>query len=715
RVASSFLTISPLSTPAPFRPLASLPKGHAGSLMLVDRREGILQIKARLGQPRETRKSEPVFRVDDKSIAGYVASTGASYLCTDVGQDSKFRPSRTGPSFHSLLCVPIVHDGKVIAVINADADKPGWFTKTDERKLEQVAKAAAELVARKIGVLDALLEVTKFLVRMPRYGGVEAVLKKIAEVAVDSLGVDVVTLYQYDQEHNRFLVEGHGPTVGGTLLDPAPMKKMIYPEDVPYRIVKGGETVFLEDVRSRNDLCEESTRVGADRRPRFIDREGIKSMAALLLPHNEEARDPARNGEIVGVMFANYRKHHEFNIDERKTLGTFADYASIAILNARSEAQRVDEAKQTVEAVTGAIAHRMNRLFNASMLAVENLRSVIPRSDEKSHKRLDLVQDQARLLFGLADRLKVRIKAGSETSSGPVSLGDTVQTALRDIKAEIGIYGDAIEIDNQVPEEGLMVLCDPVHLRQVIYDLVRNSVDSIQTKNAELAGKDFRFKGKIVLRVTDDPSQTALELTINDNGTGIEEEKQKKLFLPGYTTKGTLGIGLWWCRTYISATGGEIFLKESKPGENCTFALRLVRVKVQTPGEADYEPAILIIEDDQNTANEFAALLEPLTYRVDQAHSLDEARRLLALRPYSLLLVDVNLDDSRVEADRQGFRILEFVKTHQANTKIVFVTAYDNKFEMNQMVADNSQVVAWFSKSEILPKEFVAEIKQIIK
>jgi len=38
------------------------------------------------------------------------------------------------------------------------------------------------------------------LTRLPGEGGVRRVLEKIADLAVRSLGADVVTLYEYDQE-----------------------------------------------------------------------------------------------------------------------------------------------------------------------------------------------------------------------------------------------------------------------------------------------------------------------------------------------------------------------------------------------------------------------------------------------------------------------------------------------------------------------------------
>ena len=56
---------------------------QAGSLMLVNNKQRILQIKARLGKPRPGRKSEPVYSIGDGSIAGWVAATRTSYRCAN--------------------------------------------------------------------------------------------------------------------------------------------------------------------------------------------------------------------------------------------------------------------------------------------------------------------------------------------------------------------------------------------------------------------------------------------------------------------------------------------------------------------------------------------------------------------------------------------------------------------------------------------------------
>jgi GAF domain-containing protein len=80
----------------------------AGSLMLVDDKQKILQVKARLGKPQPRRKIERVFKIDDTSVAGWVVQNKQPYLCPDIDNDPFFVPSRSGKNFFSLLSVPIL-------------------------------------------------------------------------------------------------------------------------------------------------------------------------------------------------------------------------------------------------------------------------------------------------------------------------------------------------------------------------------------------------------------------------------------------------------------------------------------------------------------------------------------------------------------------------------------------------------------------------------
>jgi GAF domain-containing protein len=430
---------------------------EAGSLMLVANKQGILQIKARLGKPRPGRKDEPVYKIDDQSVAGWVVQNKKSYLCPNVADDPFFTPSRSGRNFWSLLSVPIIHEKKVLAVINADSSEKDYFTKTHQKKLESVANQIASPMAERISILDALAEVGIELTRLPREGGVEPVLQKIVQLAVRSLGADVVTLYQYNQEKGEFLVEGTGPIIAGFIGDDRPMRRRVYKGDVPWVVVNERNPGFYSDVHEHDFLKRDVIRPGETPRKRFIEREGIKSMAALLLPYRAaEFKDE----EVVGVMFANYHTRHNFNIDEISALATFADYAAVAILNARHEeqrreeqmiieqqrreeqmkieAQRHEERLRIMETISANFAHRMSNLAGPSRVAIQLLRERIEPSDAFAHRQLERIEREANRLLQLAEKLARPFReTGRMLELMPIDITKLLKEELESIKPEL--------------------------------------------------------------------------------------------------------------------------------------------------------------------------------------------------------------------------------------------------------------------------------------
>jgi two-component system sensor histidine kinase/response regulator len=76
-------------------------------------------------------------------------------------------------------------------------------------------------------------------------------------------------------------------------------------------------------------------------------------------------------------------------------------------------------------------------------------------------------------------------------------------------------------------------------------------------------------------------NQSWIKIEINDNGVGISEENQKKLFNPGksFTTYGTnnekgSGLGLQLCKEFVVMNGGSIGVLSS-PGKGSTFFFTL--------------------------------------------------------------------------------------------------------------------------------------------
>lgn len=109
-------------------------------------------------------------------------------------------------------------------------------------------------------------------------------------------------------------------------------------------------------------------------------------------------------------------------------------------------------------------------------------------------------------------------------------------------------------------EKELAVYIDPVHLQQILWNLVKNAAESIEGK------------GKIVLTLNS-PRNKRIYLTIRDTGKGIDPGHAPHVFDPFFTTKkeGT-GLGLSIIHRIIDAYDGMMDF-ESQPGSGTVFTL----------------------------------------------------------------------------------------------------------------------------------------------
>jgi len=109
------------------------------------------------------------------------------------------------------------------------------------------------------------------------------------------------------------------------------------------------------------------------------------------------------------------------------------------------------------------------------------------------------------------------------------------------------------------------VLADPVSLRRILENLVRNAVEALP-----------EVDGRIVVRAATDPDDTGfVRLEVADNGDGIAAEDTERIFHDFYTTRpeGT-GLGLSNVRRLVGDLGGRIRV-ESKVGRGTTFTVIL--------------------------------------------------------------------------------------------------------------------------------------------
>jgi len=111
------------------------------------------------------------------------------------------------------------------------------------------------------------------------------------------------------------------------------------------------------------------------------------------------------------------------------------------------------------------------------------------------------------------------------------------------------------------------LIIDSIQIEQVILNLIRNSIDAL-ISSPVISPKKLSIQTKI-------KTKDYLEIRIKDNGPGIEQEVQEKIFTPFYTSKENgMGLGLAICRSILDAHNGILHFN-SLPGKGTTFYLSL--------------------------------------------------------------------------------------------------------------------------------------------
>ena len=151
---------------------------------------------------------------------------------------------------------------------------------------------------------------------------------------------------------------------------------------------------------------------------------------------------------------------------------------------------------------------------------------------------------------------------------------DLVVSEVLDLYRSAGLQL-RIEVDLGAPDAS--VEADPVRLRQVIHNLVKNATEAA----AEIPDPELEPTIEVVTRVVTESESRFVELRVSDNGPGFDNDTLSHLFEPYVTTKakGT-GLGLAIVKKITEEHSGEVWA-ENRDGRGASLFLRLPVVSVE--------------------------------------------------------------------------------------------------------------------------------------
>ena len=283
--------------------------------------------------------------------------------------------------------------------------------------------------------------------------------------------------------------------------------------------------------------------------------------------------------------------------------------------------------------LAGGVAHDFNNMLGAiTGMAELALEDTDPRS--ATHGDLEEIlaiagrsAELTRQLLAFARRQPIAPRH--------LDLNEAITALLRMLRR---IMGEGVALEWRPSPEPCPVEIDPSQLDQTLANLCVNARDAVEGD------------GRVVISTR--PAGDRVEITVADNGCGMDEETRSRIFEPFFTTKGVgagTGLGLATVYSIIQQNQGTIDI-ETAPGQGTQFTISLPRGVPVTADDGTRDTrrsdsgnsVVLVVEDEPLMLDVTRRILASLGYRVQAAAGPVEALRLA--KPgtrWDLLLTDV--------------------------------------------------------------------------
>ncbi len=222
--------------------------------------------------------------------------------------------------------------------------------------------------------------------------------------------------------------------------------------------------------------------------------------------------------------------------------------------------------------MSASIAHELNQPLNAIKMGSEYLEMMNENGHAVPEQDLGTVVVEISQQVDRATQIINRLRdfgRKSDMSKKTVDLNDAVRSVMAILGRQLKLQNIVVEI--RLADALPRIQAHTNRLEQVVFNLLTNARDALSQK-AEIEEADDEQR---TIRVRTAADKGRVVLTVSDNGTGIAEDVQHRIFESFFTTKEMgegMGLGLAISLGIVEDYGGVIDV-ESRPGEGTRFRL----------------------------------------------------------------------------------------------------------------------------------------------
>ena len=215
------------------------------------------------------------------------------------------------------------------------------------------------------------------------------------------------------------------------------------------------------------------------------------------------------------------------------------------------------EREQAWREMAKQVAHEIKNPLTPMRLSVQSFQRKFDPNDENIHQKVD---EYSNTLIQQIDTMSSIASAFSNFAKMPAQKSENLNV-VHIVKLALDIFNEDY-ISFEADAEEIIAKFDRTQLIRVVTNLVKNSIQAIpeDTENPTIKVKVFSVEGNV-------------NITVEDNGTGITEETKSKIFEPKFTTKSSgMGLGLAMVKNIVETFKGSITFT-SQEGEGTLFTV----------------------------------------------------------------------------------------------------------------------------------------------
>ena len=303
--------------------------------------------------------------------------------------------------------------------------------------------------------------------------------------------------------------------------------------------------------------------------------DGVKRVAAGDLDFEIQTRSSDEIGELArsfNIMTYELKEAHDEITNWATTLEHLVDQRTAQLERAQENAIRTEK-MASMGRLAAIVAHEINNplagIRTYAKLMLKRKEDLFPGDATKYIQYLETIESESARCGDIVRGL-LQFARPTKPQIGQHDINTLVQETLRLVQHQIHLLN--IEVTLKLAPESPTASCDDQKIKQALVALLLNSCDAVQSDT-----------GRITISTALLAQAKKVEISIEDNGIGMDEETRSHMFEPFFTTKkvspeqeASLNSGLGVSVVYeiVESHYGTIDV-ESELGEGTTITIFL--------------------------------------------------------------------------------------------------------------------------------------------